>query len=146
MTYDRGSRLSDGAVQSHGGDLGMPVGRVLVVDDQPQVAVMFREVLTNLGYEGEIALSGPDALRLVPTFRPDVVLLDLSMPGMSGAEVFAYLRGANPDLPVIIVTGNADMALARDTLAPGAFDYIQKPFNIEILARTVAAALRQREG
>jgi DNA-binding response OmpR family regulator len=118
-----------------------PLGRVLVVDDDPNVGDMLQDLLVDLGYVVKHALDGTAALRLVPVFEPDVVLLDLQLPGMSGGEVLDRLRRDHPTVPVIIVTGNDDVEVARRTLRGGAFDYLSKPFTVEVLARVVAAAI-----
>jgi CheY-like chemotaxis protein len=117
------------------------LGRVLVVDDQPHVGQMLRDILTELGYAVKYVLDGAEALELVPVFQPDLVLLDLLMPGMSGVEVLEHLRHEHPHLPVVVLSGNQDVDLARRTLGNGAFDYIQKPFDIMVLERIVGAAL-----
>ncbi len=69
----------------------MPLGRVLVVEDEPQVADMLADALTSLDDESTGALNGPDAWRLAPLYQPDVVLLDVLMPGMPGTEVLDAL-------------------------------------------------------
>lgn len=120
------------------------LARVLVVEDEPHVAAVLHDALIDLGYAVQVAVNGAEALRLVPLYRPDVVLLDLALPNMPGDIVLGQLRLADPNLPVIIVTGNADIELARATLARGAFDYVAKPFDLEILARILAAALVYR--
>jgi DNA-binding response OmpR family regulator len=118
-----------------------PLGRVLVVDDDPNVGDMLQDLLVEAGYVVKHALDGTEALRLVPVFEPDVVLLDLQLPGMSGVEVLDRLRRDHPTVPVIIVTGNDDVEVARRMLRGGAFDYLSKPFTVEVLARVVAAAI-----
>jgi DNA-binding response OmpR family regulator len=118
-----------------------PLGRVLVVDDDANVGDMLQDLLVDLGYVVKHALDGTAALRLVPVFEPDVVLLDLQLPGMSGVEVLDRLRRDHPTVPVIIVTGNDDVEVARRTLRGGAFDYLSKPFTVDVLARVVAAAI-----
>lgn len=87
------------------------------------------------------AVRGAEALKLVPVFEPNVVLLDLTLPEMSGVEVLDHLRRDRPTLRVVILTGNADVEVARATLRGGAFDYLGKPFDINVLARVVAAAV-----
>jgi DNA-binding response OmpR family regulator len=119
-------------------------GRVLVVDDEPQVAGMLNDVLTALGYDVLTAGTGADALRLVPGFRPDVVLLDLTLPGIPGEAVFDCLHAADAHLPVVMLTGNADSERASSVLARGAFDYIAKPFKLDRLRLVVKAALAFR--
>jgi DNA-binding NtrC family response regulator len=121
-----------------------PLGRILVVDDEPQVAAMLRDLLMDLGYGVKNAMNGQEALSLVPVYRPDVVMLDLTMPGLPGHEVLEHLRRVDPHLPVIIVTANRDLDVARRTLMRGAFDYVLKPFELEVLARIVAAAIVHR--
>ena len=117
------------------------LGRVLVVDDEPHVGATLRDVLVELGYVVTVAGGGAEALQLVPVFAPDVVLLDLLMPEMSGVEVLEHLRRDRPTLPVVIMSGNEDVEVARATLRDGAFDYLGKPFKIDALARVVAAAV-----
>jgi DNA-binding NtrC family response regulator len=117
------------------------LGRVLVVDDQPHIGQVVRDILTELGYAVKYVLDGAEALELVPVFEPDLVLLDLLMPGMSGVEVLEHLRRHHPHLPVVVLSGNQDVDLARRTLENGAFDYIQKPFDIMVLERIVGAAM-----
>jgi FixJ family two-component response regulator len=75
------------------------------------------------------------------SFEADVVLLDLRMPEMSGVEVLEDLRRDRPTLRVIVLTGNEDVEVARATLRAGAFDYLGKPWGIDVLARVVAAAV-----
>jgi CheY-like chemotaxis protein len=117
------------------------IGRVLVVDDEPEVGRTVRDVLVNCGYVVKTAVTGREALRLAEIFRPDVVLLDIAMPGMNGLEVFERLRVDHPSMRVVMMTANQDVAVARDTLATGAFDYLPKPFQFELLERVVAAAV-----
>jgi CheY-like chemotaxis protein len=121
--------------------MSVTLGRILVVDDEPQVGAMLRELLAELGYVVKTAVRGAEALQLVSVFQPDAVLLDLQMPGMSGVQVLEHLRRDYPDLPVVIVTANADEDLGRRTLTRGAFDYVRKPFDLDVLARVVAAAV-----
>jgi CheY-like chemotaxis protein len=116
------------------------LGRVLVIEDEPPVAAMLEEVLVDLGYAPRVVGTGAEALRVLADFRPDIVLLDLSLPAVRGDVVLAHLRQADPRLPVIVVSGNTDHELARRTLALGAFDYITKPFDLERLARALGAA------
>jgi two-component system, NtrC family, C4-dicarboxylate transport response regulator DctD len=121
-----------------------PRRRVLVVDDEPQVAAMLNDVLTALGYAVQVAGTGRDGISLVPEFGPDVVSLDLALPDLPGDLVLECLRASDPHIPVVIVTANADPALARDTLARGAFDYIEKRFVVTQLAHVLEAALAHR--
>lgn len=117
-------------------------GRVLVVDDQPLIANVLAEQLRQSGYTVKIALSGADALDLFDTFQPDVVLLDLTMPGLTGGEVLDRVRTTYPHIPVVVMTGDAGRA--RETLARGAVAYLVKPFKMGALTATVGEVLGQR--
>jgi len=121
------------------------LGRVLIVEDQSEVAAVLRDLLVELGYAVKVAVTGMEALTLVPVYRPDAVLLDLGLPGLPGHAVLQELRRRDPALPVVVVTGNKDVDMARSTLAAGAFDYLPKPFAIEVLERVVAAAIVEHE-
>jgi DNA-binding response OmpR family regulator len=123
----------------------MPLGRVLVVDDEPQVAGMLRDALVEAGYVVKTAVTGREALGLMPAFRPDVVLLDVMMPGVKGDEVLAQLRRDHPRVPVVMVTANQDEEAARLMLTGGAFDYLPKPFELDVLERIVGAAVASRQ-
>jgi DNA-binding response OmpR family regulator len=118
--------------------------RVLIVDDEPQVAAMLEHIVSMLGYVARVASTGPEALRLRLDFQPDAVLLDVTLPEMTGEVVLARLRDADPRLPVVMITGNTDPELARTLLAQGAFDYVAKPFNLTRLTQVLKAALAFR--
>jgi DNA-binding response OmpR family regulator len=123
----------------------MPLGRVLVVDDEPQVAGMLRDALVDAGYVVKTAVTGREALGLMAAFQPDVVLLDVMMPGVKGDEVLAQLRRQHPGVPVVMVTANQDEEAARLMLTRGAFDYLPKPFRLDVLERIVGAAVTSRQ-
>jgi DNA-binding NtrC family response regulator len=120
--------------------MSAPAARVLVVEDEADVAAVLHDALIDLGYTVRLAADGADALALVSTYRPDVVLLDLALLEIPGDVVLKRLHESDPALPVIVVTGNADVDRARGTLAGGAFDYVSKPFDLEHLAHVLAAA------
>jgi DNA-binding response OmpR family regulator len=120
-------------------------GRVLIVEDELPVAAMLEAVVTALGYTTQVANTGADGLRILPEFRPDVVLLDIALPDVRGEIVLDRLRGTDRRLPVIMVTGNPDTTLARSTLAQGAFDYVVKPFSMERMREVLEAAMAFRE-
>ena len=115
--------------------------RMLVVDDDAPVREVLSEYFVALGYVVDTAADGREALDALVRERPDVVLLDMRMPEMDGMDVLRRLRRVDPDVPVIMVTANDDVALARQTLAIGAFGYVAKPFDFEHLTRTVTTAL-----
>jgi len=117
------------------------LGRLLLVDDEAPVLEVLNEYFSSQGYAVETASTGADALTVAQHYRPDLVLLDIRMPGMDGVEVLKKLRELDPDLAVIMVTANEDSALARETLKIGAFDYVSKPFDFGHLDRAVSAAI-----
>jgi DNA-binding response OmpR family regulator len=117
------------------------LGRVLVIDDDFETVDLLTAILSDCGYDVFSALNGGDGLMLADVERPDVMLLDLHMPGVPGFDVLRRVRMVRPDLPVVIVSGQTDVNLARATLDSGAVDYIAKPFDPETLIRAVAAAL-----
>ncbi|MBI1845360.1 MAG: response regulator [Candidatus Rokubacteria bacterium] len=121
------------------------LGRILIVDDETPVVEVLSEYFTSQGYKVETAPNGADALNAVRHERPDLVLLDIRMPGMDGVEVLRRLRDLDSSIAVIMVTANEDVALARETLKIGAFDYVAKPFDFRYLDRAVAAGLLQAE-
>jgi len=119
----------------------MPTGRVLVVDDEDNVRDVVQEYFTSLGYEVDIAHDGAEALRCAAAIRPDVVLLDINMPGLTGDEALNRLHALDPTVPIVMLTANADEHVARDLLRRGAMDYVAKPFQLETLDRVVATAV-----
>jgi CheY-like chemotaxis protein len=115
----------------------MSAGKILVVDDEPEVRLVLTEFLESRGYEVTAASSGAEAISLVDVVKPHVVLLDVTMPEMDGMETLKRLAAANPGLPIIMVTANADVDVTSRLLAMGAADYIPKPFDLEYLGQAV---------
>ena len=116
----------------------MSAGKILVVDDEPEVRLVLTEFLESRGYEVTAASSGAEAISLVDVVKPHVVLLDVTMPEMDGMETLKRLAAANPGLPIIMVTANADVDVTSRLLAMGAADYIPKPFDLDYLGQAVS--------
>ena len=115
---------------------------ILVVDDEPAIREIVAAVLAARGWEVDTAADHLAAIDVCRRRRPDLVLLDLVMPGMSGAELFTELRRLHPDLRVLLMSGyNLHGAKADGLLASGAIGFLQKPFRSNDLAATVTRAL-----
>src|SRR5271167_915437 len=117
-------------------------GNILVVDDEPQIRRVLRSTLSFRGYTITEASSGEEAIDLVSKSRPDLVLLDVNLPGISGIETCREIRSWS-DVPIIILTvrnAERDKVIALDA---GADDYVTKPFGIEELLARVRASLRR---
>ena len=130
-------------------DDGVAPMRVLVVDDDPDVNRLLRARLRAGGHDVVGVASGEEALARFDEIRPDVLVLDIAMPGLSGLEVLARVRDAERDLAVIICTAFGSEQVAIEALRRGADDYLRKPFDSAefqaVLARTIAKLrLRRR--
>lgn len=101
--------------------------RILIVDDEPQVAEVLAKSLAREGHRAEVAHSGEEALKLLGTAEPDALFLDVSMPGMNGLEVLAEVKRRRPSLPVVVITGNATPEEVDEVKRLGAVDVIAKP-------------------
>ena len=111
---------------------------ILIIDDDMHIGDMLEEVLTREGYGVLRAYSGTEALMVLSTKAPDLVLLDLMLPGLSGEEVLPKIKG----IPVIVVSAKIDVDNKVDLLLGGAVDYVTKPFNTKELLARIAVALR----
>ena len=125
----------------------VPGGLVLVIDDQPMNVRLVSLLLTSAGYTVALAMSGAEGLMLARSLRPDVVLLDMLMPGMDGFQVLAAIRAddGGETVPVILLTADNDRAVMERAFDAGATDFISKPFvSQELLSRVrTHADLRQ---
>src|SRR6266446_982029 len=119
---------------------GTPAGRVLIVDDEADVRSTLQQYITTQGCEARVAADGASALRLIQADPPDVVLLDIQMPGLSGIDALKAIQEAAPGVKVIMISGAASFELAKETLAHGAFDFIPKPPDLKALSQTLQAA------
>jgi two-component system KDP operon response regulator KdpE len=118
------------------------LGRILVVDDDPQIRRIMRTVLTGASYEVDDAKTGEEALVKVREFRPDLVLLDINMPGMDGLEACREIR-ADPHVAIIMLTVHNAEAEKVAALDAGADDFVTKPFSTPELMARIRAALRR---
>jgi two-component system phosphate regulon response regulator PhoB len=121
---------------------------VLVVDDEPDITALVAYHLAKAGYQVSTAASGPEAIRLAEERAPDLVVLDLMLPGLSGYEVLDALRrqAQTQDVGVIVLTARKEEADRIKGLSLGADDYLVKPFAPEELVLRVGAILRRLSG
>ena len=118
-----------------------PAGLILIADDDQETRSLLRRFLSSLAYEILEAKDGGEALELARARRPDIVLLDISMPKKDGVEVLKELAPEMPGTGFMMITGNEDEDLARRCLDFGAFDYVSKPLNLESLGGIVKARM-----
>ena len=119
--------------------------RILVVDDEPQILRSLRTTLASHGYDVQTAATGEEALAAVDGRLPDLVVLDLVLPGLSGLEVCRRLR-ARSSLPILVLSARGDERDKVAALDLGADDYLTKPFGVNELLARIRAALRRAVG
>jgi two-component system KDP operon response regulator KdpE len=117
-------------------------GKILVVDDDPQIRRVMKATLVAHHYEVVEARTGEDALQRIPEEMPNLVLLDMNMPGMDGLETCRTIR-AGSEIPVIILSVRSNEKDKVAALDAGADDYVTKPFSIEELLARIRATLRR---
>src|SRR3954454_13317105 len=122
----------------------MPKSRILVIDDESAIRDSLKMTLEYEGYEFIGAATGQEGLTLAEREAPDLVLLDVKMPGMDGLEVLERLRNMNDALPVVVVSGHGTISTAVEATKKGAFDFIEKPFASERVLVSLRNALDSR--
>ena len=120
----------------------MSAARILVVDDEPQIRRIMRTTLTSAGYEVDDAKTSEEALAKVRDYRPDLVLLDINMPGMGGLPACKEIR-ADPNVAVVMLTVHNTEAAKIEALDAGADDFVTKPFSTPELLARIRAVLRR---
>ena len=115
--------------------------RVLMVDDEDQFRATTKKILSKRGFEALLASNGREAIEMLSQ-NPDVVILDIKMPGMDGHEALKEIKKRNPTVPVIMLTGHGTMPSAKEAKAEGAFDYLSKPCDIGLLTEKIREAVQ----
>jgi len=121
---------------------GSPV-RVLVVDDEANIAELVSMALRYEGWTVETALTGLDAVRIARDLRPDAVVLDMMLPDLDGLEVLRRMRAHDPDVPVVFLTAKDAVEDRITGLTAGGDDYVTKPFSLEELVARLRALMRR---
>jgi two-component system, NtrC family, nitrogen regulation response regulator GlnG len=121
------------------------MSRVLIVDDEPSICWAFRESLSDAGHDVETVSTAEDALRSADAERPDVVVMDVRLPGMDGLSALHKLRDRLGSTPIIIMTAFGSLDTAVQAVEAGAFDYLPKPFDLNQAISVVRNALSGRQ-
>ena len=118
--------------------------KVLLVDDEEEFVKALAERLKMRDLRSDTVLDGEEALSFVEDQEPDVMVLDLKMPGIDGMEVLRQVRKAYPKIQVIILTGHGTEKHEEEAKRLGAFDYLEKPVNLDVLVKKMKAAYRRK--
>ena len=118
--------------------------KTLLVDDEVEFVQSLAERLRMRDLGPDMAFNGEQALSFVQKQEPDVMVLDLKMPGMDGLEVLRQLRKTNPEIQVIILTGHGTKKDENEARRLGAFGFLEKPVNIDILVKKIWAAYKKK--
>ncbi len=119
--------------------------RILIIDDDKQICAILSDLVKKEGFEALTAYEGEKALKNIRSEAPDLVLVDLMLPGIDGMEVLRQIKGLDPELPVVFITAHADPRGAVKAIKGGAHDYLIKPFDNHEVIRVVHRALAERE-
>jgi DNA-binding NtrC family response regulator len=117
------------------------MSKILVIDDERSIRNTLKDILEYEKYEVDLAEDGIKALEKVKTAEYDIILCDIKMPGMDGIEVLEKLGGFTPDTPVVMISGHGNIDTAVDSIKKGAFDYIEKPLDLNRLLITIRNAM-----
>jgi len=118
--------------------------KILVIDDNKNMQIILRNILTDEGYDIDTADNGKAGLELVKEFQPDLVLLDIRLPQMNGMDVLKKIKEKHKDLLVIMITAFGDIKTAVQAMKLGAYDYVTKPFVNDDLTITISKAFQTR--
>lgn len=119
----------------------MDTKRILIVDDEANMCSIIQDILNDEGYEVMVAENGNEALQVVQRVPPDLIITDINMPCMGGLELLRVVKSHYPAVQFIIMTAFGELETYLNAMNNGAFDYITKPLNIEMLKIMVAKVL-----
>ena len=116
--------------------------KILIVDDQFGIRILLNEVLQKEGYDTYQAANGLQALEVLNDHVPDLVLLDMKIPGMDGIEILKRMKVLQPDIKVIIMTAYGELDMIQEAMDLGAITHFAKPFDIDDIRKAVAKHLK----
>ena len=117
------------------------MSRILVIDDERSIRNTLKDILEYEKYNVDLAEDGSKGIEKIKTAEYDIVLCDIKMPGMDGIEVLEHLVELTPDTPVVMISGHGNIDTAVDSIKKGAFDYIEKPLDLNRLLITIRNAM-----
>jgi len=121
----------------------LPMSRILVIDDERSIRNTLKDILEYEKYIVELAEDGLKAIEIFKSHEFDIVLCDIKMPGMDGIEVLGNLVQINPDIPVVMISGHGNIDTAVESIKKGAYDYIEKPLDLNRLLITIRNAMEK---
>lgn len=123
----------------------MKVNRILVMEDDETISTALEMILTEAGYDVDVAGTGENALEIFDQKPIDLIIADLKLPGISGMEVIKRVKEKNPKVEVIVITGVGTQPIADEALELGAHDFLPKPFTDDQIKTAIDEALKQHE-
>jgi len=117
------------------------MSKILLIDDDEVQLRLQRSLLSDQGYAVHSTADGPQGILMYKTLHPDLVLLDIGLPSMSGIEVLNQIRQIDQKARVIVITGYASVESAVMAIRAGAWDYVKKPYDVNSLLKTIGKAL-----
>ena len=123
----------------------MPQERILIIDDEKNIVSSLKGILADEGYDVSVADDGLDALDMIQSDPPDLLLLDIWLPGMDGIEVLKTVKTYHPNIEVLIMSGHGTIDTAVKATKLGAYDFIEKPFSMDHLTQSVQSAFKLKK-
>lgn len=115
--------------------------KILIIDDDEVQLQLQQSILADQGYTIHSTADGPQGITLFKAHRPDLVLLDIGLPSVSGIEVLRQIRQIDPKAKIIVITGYASVESAVVAIREGAWDYVRKPYDVNALLKKIETAL-----